>query len=533
MSITSLSFVLFIFATLILYYVVPKRFQWVVLLFASTAFYLLSSLKGAIFVLITSGTVYIATLYMQSITDKQKQFLKDNKETLSKEEKTTVKEKNKKKRKIILITTLVLNFGIMCVVKYSHFAIDSINTLFHTGLNNEFSLIVPLGLSFYTFQSMGYLINIYWNNYNPEKNYLKVLLFVSFFPQMTQGPISEFEQLSNELFAEHEFKYKNYSWGFQRMLWGFAKKMVIADMLAPWVKDVFQNYNSYTGITVLIGAFMYSVQIYADFSGYMDIMCGYCEMLGIKLTENFERPYFSKSIAEYWRRWHITLGAWFKNYIYYPIGISKWNRSLGKKLTEKCGKAIGKNLPATLALIVVWLTTGLWHGASWAYVAWGGVNGLFIIFSMWMEPVYTKIKTALHINERKWLWRAFQTIRTFVLVTFIKVLPEVGTLSQGVGLWKRVFSACTIVPRGLGELLPFIRPNEAVAVDTQYNYYISAGLIVALIIVSLLQRKKPVREYFNRTPIVIRVAMVLVLVFFVIYVGFSADATGGFMYAGF
>lgn len=530
MSITSIIFVLFLFATLIIYYIVPKRFQWVILLLSSTAFYLLSSLKGAIFVLVTAGTVYGATRFLQNISDQQKQYFRDNKETLSKEDKNRIKAENKKRRKALLICTLLLNFGIMCVCKYAHFAVDSVNSLLSfaggSTINNEFSIIVPLGLSFYTFQSMGYLINVYWENYKAEKNFFKVLLFVSFFPQMTQGPISEYEQLSKELFSEHTFTYKNYSWGMQRLIWGFVKKMVIADVLSPWVQDLFQNYNSYTNVSVFIGMFMYSVQIYADFSGYMDIMCGYCETLGITLTENFERPYFSKSIAEYWRRWHISLGAWFKNYIYYPIGISRWNRNLGKKLNDKFGKAVGKNLPATLALIVVWLTTGLWHGASWAYIAWGGVNGLFIIVSMWLEPVYAKVKSTLHIKENSWLWKAFTTLRTFILVTFIKVLPEVGTLSAGFGLWKRVFTV-TELPTSITTLIPYIE------IDIWLNILITFGLIGLMLIFSLVQRKKPVREYFNKLPLVIRMGIELIAVFLIAYIGFSAESTGGFLYAGF
>lgn len=539
MSITSFGFVLFLFATLIIYYIVPKKVQWVVLLISSIAFYLLSSFSGVIFVLITAGSIYGATIFMNEISEKQKRYLRENKGNLSNEEKNAIKAKNKKRRKLLLICTLILNFGIMCVVKYSHFAVDSINSLLSLAggnlLNNEFSLIVPLGLSFYTFQSTGYLINIYWENYKPEKNFFKLLLFVSFFPQMTQGPISEFEQLSNQLFSEHKFSYKNYSWGFQRMLWGFAKKMVIANTLSPWVLDVFTNYNQYSGLTTLIGAFMYSIQIYADFSGYMDIMCGYCEMLGITLTENFERPYFSKSIAEYWRRWHITLGAWFKNYIYYPIAISKWNRNLGKKLSDKFGKSVGKNLPATLALIAVWLTTGLWHGASWAYIAWGGVNGLIIIFSMWMEPIYGKMKSALHIREDKWLWRAFQTIRTFILVTFIKVLPEVGTLSQGFGVWQRIITERSI-PKSLQELLPFLYIENVFdnsPIDIRRIAFIVVFLTALLFVFSILQRKHPVREYFNKIPIVIRIFLLIIMFFIICAVGILASKEGAFMYAGF
>lgn len=526
MAITSLAFLLFIFATLIVYYIVPKKYQWAVLLVASMAFYISCGAKSAIYVLITATTVYIATRWMQSISDRQKAYLKEHKSELSKEERSAYKARNKSMRKAIMLVTLLLNIGLLCTFKYFHFALEQVNAVASwfggNGITDSFNFIVPLGISFYTFQSTGYLVDVYWEYYEPEKNYLKVLLFVSFFPQMTQGPISSFEDLSKELFAEHSFDYKNYSWGFQRMVWGFAKKILLADMLAVYVNDVFLNYGQYTGVTVFIGALMYSVQIYADFSGYMDIMCGYCEMLGIKLTENFERPYFSKDIAEYWRRWHISLGAWFKKYIYYPIGMSNWSRKFAKNTQERFGKHFANTMPATIALVVTWLATGLWHGASWAYAAWGLVNGFFIILTLWLEPVYDKWKTGLKINESSRSWRAFQVIRTFLLVTFIKVLPEVGTLSDGWGLWVRIFTEHTI-PHSFSQLLPFA---------TGSHIAIILLFAVLLFTSSLIQRKQPVRAYIGKWPVGVRYVMFAVLIIMCMYYG-TSGATGGFMYAQF
>lgn len=348
------------------------------------------------------------------------------------------------------------------------------------------------------------------------------MLFTSFFPQITQGPISNYNQLSTQLFTPHDFDYNHWLYGVQRMIWGFFKKVAIADLLSSYVIDVFVNYNEYAGITVLIGIFMYSVQIYADFSGYMDIVCGLCQIMGIELTENFERPYFSKSIAEYWRRWHISLGNWFKSYIYYPIAVSKWNTNLGKNISQKFGKFVGKNLPASIALVAVWLTTGLWHGANWGYIAWGGLNGLFIIFSMWMEPVYNWIKTKLKIGGP--IWRCIQVIRTFILVTFIKVLPEANGLKNGLGLWKRIFTEHTM-PTSLKNLLPFA---------SKFALIIIVFGVVLMFVVSLIQRKGPVRDKLNKLPTIVRVFMLAVLVSITILVTLSTNNTGGgFMYAQF
>lgn len=433
-----------------------------------------------------------------------------------------------------MLSALLINVGILIFFKYFHFILEQINSvlsLFRINeVNDTFKFIIPLGISFYTFQSIGYLLDVYWEKVRPEKNYFKVLLFVSFFPQMTQGPISDYQQLSNELFTEHKFIYKNYAWGAQRIIWGFFKKMVIANQLNKYVALVFSNYAGYTGISTLIGAFMYSIQIYADFSGYMDIMCGFCETLGIKLTENFERPYFSKSIAEYWRRWHISLGAWFKNYLYFPIGMSTWNRRLAKTTRKRFGKYFASTFPATISLLIVWIATGLWHGANWAYIVWGLLNGVFIIFSMWMEPVYKKIKTKCHVNESVWLWRAFQTIRTFILVTFIKVLPEVGTLSAGLGLWKHIFTN-HVVPHSLTELLPFVEMSWII---DKINVLLVLLGIIFMFVFSLLQRKQPVREYFNKIPSVIRWLILAVIILCIASFGVNSSWDGGdFLYAQF
>lgn len=532
MSITSLTFIVFVFATILVYYVVPKKFQWCVLLVANIVFYYSAGKRAAVCVLFTATSIYIAARLMDYVLAKQKEQFSAQKETLTKDDKKSIKRKNKKRRKAIMLLALLANIGILCITKYTHFALAQVNSLISlfggNGFTDDLNIIVPLGISFYTFQSVGYLLDVYWEKITPQKNYLKFLLFVSFFPQMTQGPISEYGQLSGELFSEHTFSYKNYSYGIQRMLWGFAKKTLIADVLGVYVTNVFQNYESYTGITTLLGAFCYSIQIYADFSGYMDIMCGLCETLGIRLKENFDRPYFSKSIAEYWRRWHISLGEWFKNYIYYPIGMSDWSRRLAKRTKHKFGAHIGNTLPATIALLVVWTATGLWHGASWGYIVWGLLNGVFIIVSMWMEPVYADWKTKLRINDENRAYKCFQIIRTFILVTFIKVLPEVGGLRRGLGLWKHIFTDFRI-PKSVHQLLKFV--------STEQHWLIIATFgALMMLAVSCLQSKCQVRDLFNKLPIVIRIIVVSCGMIFVAVFGGMALYSfggGGFMYAGF
>lgn len=526
MSITSGSFLLFFLVLTIVYFTIPKKTQWTALLAASLVFYGMAGVMNSIYIVITAVTVYFAAILIEKNADKQKKWIKENKEA-TKEEKSKYKDGMARKRKALLVCTLVINIGILCVFKYTNFVLSQINniSLLFGGaqIADSIKFIVPLGLSFYTFQTVGYIVDVYWKKVTAQKNFGKMLLFVSFFPQVTQGPISDYSQLSEQLFSSHSFSYENFVRGSQRMIWGYAKKLIIAETLAPYVADVFDNYASYTGITVFIGALFYSVQIYADFSGYMDIVCGLCEILGIKLCENFDRPYFSKSIAEYWRRWHISLGAWFKTYLYYPIAVAKWNQKLGKAAQKRFGKHVGQTIPASIALVAVWVTTGLWHGASWGYIAWGGVNGLFIIFSLWMEPVYAKCKKLLRINEEKWGWRAFQTIRTFYLVTLIKVLPEVGSLKSGLGLWKQIFTDYTL-PTTFSQLFPYA--------DKEDLNMIIIG-IVLMFTASLIQRKVSIRTWFAQTcPVPVRFIVMAVLIIVTIYFGCSGNA-GGFLYAQF
>jgi len=530
MNLLSFQFLVFCAALVILYFAIPKRFQWWLLLVFSLIFYATTGLQNLLFVLITASSTYMATHLMQRLADDQKDWIKENRGSTSKEERDAYKTKNQHQRRVIMVVTLVLNLGLLCYFKYLQFfavTINSIIGVFHgQPITDMWQVIVPLGISFYTFQTMGYLLDVYWKKYRPEVNFLKVLLFVSFFPQMTQGPISDFQILTTELFKEHSFTYHQFSWGCQRMIWGFFKKMVVANILANYVADVFANYHEYTGITTLIGAFMYSVQIYADFSGYMDIVCGLCEIMGIKLSENFLRPYFSKSIAEYWRRWHITLGVWFKNYVYYPAAMTKWNQKLGRAARKRFGKMVGDVLPATTALVIVWLATGLWHGATWGYVAWGGANGIVIIFSLWMEPVYATWKKKLNINEHAFYWRAFQTIRTFILVTFIKVLPEVGTLSDGLGLWARIFTNHTI-PTSFRELMPFVHSRIPLLIA-------SLGTLL-IFITSLIQRKQPIRQWLaDHTNYIVRIGIFALLFILIMQYGYPlVGTTGGFLYEQF
>lgn len=301
------------------------------------------------------------------------------------------------------------------------------------------NLILPLGISFYTFQSVGYLVDVYWGKEKADKNIFKVALFVSFFPQIIQGPISRHSELAKQFDEPHKFNYEQILSGFLLILWGLFKKLLIADVFATMVNIGFDKVSGLNGLQSVIVVLAYLIQDYADFSGCIDIAMGTAECFGIKLPQNFNRPYFSFTIPEYWRRWHMTLGTWFKDYIFYPISISKFSLKLGK-FGKKCfGEKFGKQLPAIFGLAIVWLSTGIWHGASWNYILWGAYYGLIIIFGIVFKPVYTKIIEKLKINTKSWWYRTFQWIRTIWLLCVGRIIFRANSIADAWILFKNTF----------------------------------------------------------------------------------------------
>ena len=535
MSITSLSFIVFLFALLAAFFVLPEKCRWPLLLAASMFFYIYSGGITVVYIIATSILVYIATLFIQKTSEKNKAYLKEHKAELDREQKKAFKQKSKKQKRAILIAAIIGVLAFLIVFKYSRFLIEQANHVI--GLfsaftfNNEFSLIIPLGISYYTLMAIGYMADVYWGKIKAEKNYLKVLLFISFFPHITQGPISDFGQLSGELFKEHHFSYDNFSRGFQRMLWGFFKKMVIADALSPYVTQITGHFEQYTGITCIMGALLYMAQLYADFSGYMDIMCGYCEMLDIQLAENFNRPYFSKSLSELWRRWHITLGAWLRTYVYYPIAMAKWNQNLSQKCKKPLGEYASGKIAATVPLLFVWFVIGIWHDASWAYIGWGFGNAFVIILSEWLAPVYAGVKKKLHIRETAFFYRAFQVVRTFFVFTLLEIVAAVFAAGDnGFSYIKRAVTNYSL-PHSLEELFPSV---EGLGGQFLIMLLLALAGVGLMFIFSLLQRKKPIRDYFNKIPMFVRIVIMAAAVVLIIAFGVQASwGAGAFMYANF
>lgn len=526
MTVNSLSFMVFFLVVALCFYLLPQKFQWICLLVASLAFYALAGATTFVWIFITCVTTYLAVRQMERMDDALKASLKSG-EPLSKDEQKQAKAAEKAKKRKVLVLLLVINIGILVMLKYCNFLINNVNLILGAvGIPalNQLGLVAPLGISYYTLTSMGYAIDVYKGKYKPERNFFKNMLFISFFPIMTQGPFSRFNDLAPQLFAQHSFCYHNLSFGCQRILWGFFKKFVIADRLQPAMNTIFSNYNDYSGMSIFLGCIYMSVQIYADSSAYLDIVAGFSQILDIRLTENFQRPFFSQSLAEYWRRWHISLSAWFRDYVFYPLSISKQAIKFGKFGKKHFGIRVGKLFPAIYGMCIVWFFTGLWHDASWRYILWGVSNGVVMIAAMLLEPTFNKWKDALHIKSDSNYWRRFSIVRTFLLVAVLKVFPASASTSASLhATWKMITDFRPVFT--FDAWFPSLTPTDVV--------FLAYGLIFFLI-VSNIQEKHPVRPWLAEKPLVVRWLVYFLLLGSILTMGvFNISMVGGFAYAQF
>lgn len=518
MLFTSYGFILFLLILFIVYYLIPRKFQWMLLLGASFVFYSFSGWDNVAFISITIATTYLFTTKIGRLHQTQDAYLKENKESISKEEKKAYKGKIKSRQFRLLLACLLLNLGILAVLKYTNFAISSINPLLQTqgwGQISFWTLALPMGISFYTFQAVGYLVDVYRGKYPPERNMAKLALFVSFFPQLIQGPISRFDDLSQTLFKEHVFSTRDVSFGLQRILWGLFKKLVIADRIIVAVTTLIKDTDTYQGIYVFLLILFYTIQLYADFTGGIDITIGVAQVLGIKVAENFQRPFFSKSIVEFWRRWHITMSTWFRDYIFYPISISRPMLKLSKSARAGLGDKIGKRVPVYLSTIVVWFATGIWHGAGWNFIVWGLLNGLIIIVSQECTPFYEWFHRKFHVSHL-FAYRLFQVVRTFLLMSTLRVLDcyrDVGLTFRQVGT---IFTKWNIGELFQGSLLKL-------GLNTADYIVLLAGICV-ITAASLIQRSGSVREKLAAKPEWIRFAVYVLLILAILV--FGAYGTG-------
>ena len=418
MSFISYDFIFFVFILIFFYFILPLKIRCYVLLAGSLFFYYQAGWQGMVFLGTAALITYVSGLVIGT-------FRKS--------------EQHKEGAFAVLILSLLFLISMLLYAKLGDRLLDTFGRIF-AGEGITLSTIVPLGISYYSFAAVGYLADVYWKKDQPEYNPFKLVLYLCYFPQILQGPIPKHKKLAPLLSEGHRFDYDRVCFGLQRAVWGFFKKLVIADRLAIMVNEVFQNYLNYSGLVFVFGLVGAVFQLYADFSGCMDIALGVSEVFGITLEENFKRPFFATSAAEFWRRWHISLGLWFKDYVYMPLSTAPWVMSVGKFFRSHVSKSAGRNIVTTIPLIVVWILTGLWHGTGLDYLVWGLYWGGIIILSTWLAPVYRKVNKRLGLtDDLKW-WRVVRQLRTFGIYMVGRLLTLPGNLLTSRWIARKIFT---------------------------------------------------------------------------------------------
>ena len=440
MSVNSAAFLLFTAAAVTLYYLVPKRRRYLVLLAASAFFYLSYSVKAACYLLFTVAATYAAALWLAAMhRGERTEAARDGADAAA------LRRRWRRNRSRVLAGVLLLNFATLAVFKYLDSWLGTAGLVLSAlGWPVSFRplhLLLPLGISFYIFQTSGYLIDVCRGKTEPERHFLKYALFVTYFPQMIQGPINRFAQLRPQLIEGNNFSADELKYGIQRMLWGMVKKLLIADTLAPAVTEVFDNYTQYSGAVILLAVMLYCLQLYCDFAGGTDLVCGVSQLFGVNMAENFRRPYFARTIEDFWQRWHISLGEWMKDYVFYPMALSKPLNRFAKKLSAGMGRRAGRLFVPCVSTLVVFLLVGVWQGPGLSNIAYGLWNGGLMSLAMLTKPLTAELRKRFHVTDELRWFHGFQVLRTFLLVVVGRYFSRANQLLQALGMLKRTVLA--------------------------------------------------------------------------------------------
>ncbi|MBS3132143.1 MBOAT family protein [Candidatus Woesearchaeota archaeon] len=471
MLFNSLHFLVFFPIVTLIYFSIPHRFRWTLLLVSSYYFYMSWKAEYVILIIISTLIDYIAAIKIRG-TD------------------------SIRKKRLFLSLSLAGNLGMLFAFKYFNFFSDSARALlekFSIQLSPmTLKVLLPVGISFYTFQTISYTIDVYRGKIKPERHLGIFAVYVSYFPQLVAGPIERAKHLLPQFYKKHDFNYKMASDGFKLMLWGFFKKMVVADRLAVLVSTVYGNPTDYTGIPLILATIFFAFQIYCDFSGYSDIAIGSAQIMGFNLMDNFKRPYFSRSIGEFWRRWHISLSTWFKDYVYIPLGGSR------------------VSVPRMyLNLLVVFVASGLWHGANWTFVIWGALHGMYIVFEIMARPFKNKAFHAIALDR---LPRALMLIEvgwTFLIVNLGWIFFRANSLSDALYIVTHLFSGISFNFTGIN-------------IGFSWNeLFISFAVIAFMEFVHFIQEHRSIRQFLSGRPLPLRWAVYLAIVLSIVFLGKS------------
>ena len=478
MLFNSIDFLIFFPVVTLIYAVIPKRIRCLWLLIASYYFYMCWNAGYAVLIALSTFITYAAGLLIEKL-------------------------ENRAAKKWVVIGGFAVNLGILFFFKYFGFALNNVNKLLvHFSvqtIQNPFNILLPVGISFYTFQALGYMVDVYRGDCKAERNLLQYALFVSFFPQLVAGPIERSKNLFRQI---HETEKKNLmspekmTQGFIMMLWGLFMKMVIADRVALFVDSVFEQAFAIGTVEAVLGAVAFAIQIYCDFSGYSAIAIGAAKVMGFDLMENFNVPYFAVSIADFWRRWHISLSTWFRDYLYIPLGGNRGNRA--RKYMN---------------LMITFLCSGLWHGAAWTYVAWGMIHGLYRVAGDVLRPVRQKILEMLKVRTDVFSFRFGQVMCTFALTSFAWIFFRAESIDRAILYVSNLFMRWN----------PWVLFDESI-----YSYGLDrreAGILLAAVIILIIvdlvryQKNLNIGEALFRQNLVFRWLVMIALVVAVIVYG--------------
>ncbi len=410
MLFNSIDFLIFFPIVLAVCFLLPEKFRSLWLLIASYFFYMYWDARYILLLLCVTALTYGCGLAMEWCMN---QHWKSR--------------KRKKRKKLCLTVTVVACLGVLAWFKYTNFLLENLESFFailNVELNiPKLNILLPVGISFFTFQALGYCIDVYRGNLPAERNFVRYALFVAFFPLLLAGPIERTKNFFRQLQQPARFQVEEARDGVQLMLWGFFLKVVLADRIAILVDTVYGNWQEYGGVLLVIASLLFTVQLYCDFCGYSTIALGAAKCMGYHLIDNFQAPFFSKSISELWRRWHVSLNAWFRDYLYIPLG----------------GNRMG-SLRKYLNIMIVFLVSGLWHGADWTFVVWGALNGGYQILGRGMQPIRDKAVEILHLNRESYSHKALQVIGTFLLFAFAMIFFRADDMEQACGMIGQMIS---------------------------------------------------------------------------------------------
>ena len=499
-------------ACVLLYLILPQQLRRVCLLLFSYAFFWAVSGKLIAYLLVSTLLVYLFGLWLERVHQQCTAALA----ACEKCGKKAVRALYQSRLLRVCALGAVLQLAVLLTLKYTPFFTDNLNSalaLLHIPvLLNRPSFAVPIGISFYTLQAVSYIIDVYHGKIRADRNLMRLALYMSFFPQIMEGPICRYSDTASQLWEAPKIRWENLIRGSERILFGLMKKTVAADRLNLLIENVFTGYADYDGFVIALSAICYTIQLYMDFSGTMDVVIGTGQIFGITLPENFRRPFFSKTISEFWTRWHITLGTWFKDYLFYPVSMSKPMKKLTSKARKRFGNHYGPLFAGGISLFCVWLCNGLWHGAGWHYIAFGMYHFVLILSGSLLLPLNISMAEKFHIRRTHPAYRVMQTVRTFFLVCVGELIFRARSLGEAAGMLKKIAANFTIASLRDQSLFTFGMDRA--------DWVILLVFLLIIFTVSLLQeRDVRIRESLSRKGIAVHFAVCYALILFIIVFG--------------